>query len=1020
MSDTFNKGPDIRNIFGTGGIFFEFFKTIPNWLSNIPFIGWSFEWIAFIVIRILSILGIPLRIIMLAFTDPTKFLKIIGDFFTGLMDKLTLFTNWSVIKFILWSCTIFLIISFVPFRKTFEQFNKSNKAFYGYFALLALLIFIPTSMFMNFGWKTMFEKMTKIIKNFPTGTNFTPGYYWPNLLFYTILILSPLIVWLTGSTVIRDPNGNIRFDAPNPPNTSRFEQILTGLLNIPGVLFTLPIFGLTLFALIALYYSYNMVSTFKSFTSANDILNLIITGLLLIGLIYCVYNIYSRAMPTGANLNTTLITSFMLSVLLFLINILTPFLPNLPGIPGLNQLLLVFFGLCVFFISFVLVQGVNSVTNNKFANYITNNKYKFWGLYSFVLFTINYLLNNVRERKWSTFFENKSRDCKEENSDENSSDYRRCMKETKEDDKINKNVSLMVMVMSIIMILFGGILIDAQKFFNFLNNDNFVLFLFSLLIILAFCFIVFQSYSEKYNKKVNEDGETINQKYEQDDVITKDAYVTGNFIFTAAATLIILSLMGSVGGLKIGNTYYDKNYSRSEKMSWLSKIRSRILKIALYGFSFYTFFYFIGKTFNSTVDNNTFNNIFVILGGGVLLSLAYFFGDKLFPDTGFTRIIMNMVLIIPCLCQLLLVNIFQDVKNTPSIVYLILLVELVLVGIYLLTSVLGKFYVEDYFIIRNEKTKFDITGSTIREHGNNTCNKKYGNKGITGKVTTKKKGSIEKTIKILDNAQYLDRETTPGYVDRKGNKPGDELCMKQTYRHRSVKATKIKPDNLGNEPCEMFTLDKLLSNNVNVNQNYNYALSFWTFFHSQSSGFRESYNKYTNILNFGSYPIIDYNMSTNTLRVRIGVRLPEKCRTGNRDTCCDKTKAKKSVNGKELNGNDLKMIELWCRENMTIGNPVPDEHLLTVFEKEGLLKTQKWNNIVINYDLGVLDIFVNSQLVGSWKHIVSYQTSKKIKIGEFDGIAGGICNAMYYPSAINLFQIKKHYNLLKNKNPPII
>ena len=1020
MSDTFNKGPDIKNIFGTGGIFFEFFKTIPNWLSNIPFIGWGFEWIAFIVIRILSILGIPLRIIMLAFTDPTKFLKIIGDFFAGLMDKLTLFTNWSVIKFMLWSCTIFLIISFVPFRKIFEQFNKSNKAFYGYFALLALLIFIPTSMFINFGWKTMFEKITKIINHLPTGTKFTPGYYWPNLLFYTIVILSPLLVWLSGSTTIRDPNDNIFFNAPNPPNTSRFEQILTGLLNIPGVLFTLPIFGLTLFALIALYYSYNMVSTFKS---TNDIINVIFTAFLFLVLMFGVYKVYQSQILDNDK-NIALIVSFFVSILLFLINILIPFVPNLPNIPVLNQITLIFYSFCALFISFLVVFGIQEVTGalggGTFFNFIRNNKHKFWGLYSFVLFTINYLLNNVRERKWSTFFENKSRDCKEENSDENSSDYRRCMKETKESDKINKNVSLMVMVMSIIMILFGGILIDVRKFLNFCNSDNFVLYLFNLLIILAFCFIVFQSYSEKYNKKVNEDGETINQKYEQDDVITKDAYVTGNFIFTAAATLIILSLIGSVGGLKMGNTYYNKNYSWSEKMSWLSKIRTRILKLALYGFSFYTFFYFIGKTFNSTVDNNTFNNIFVILGGGVLLSFAYFFGDKLFPETGFTRIIMNMVLIIPCLCQLLLVSIFQDVKKTPSIVYLILLVELVLVGIYLLTGVLGKFYVEDYFIIRNEKTEFDITGSTIREHGNNICNKKHGNKGIVGKVTTKKKGSIEKTIKILDNAQYLDRETIPGYVDRKGNKSGDELCMKQTYRHSSVKATKIKPDNLGNEPCEMFTLDKLLSNNVNVNQNYNYALSFWTFFHSQSSGFRESYNKYTNILNFGSYPIIDYNMSTDTLRVRIGVRLPEKCRTGNRDTCCDKTKAKKSVNGKEIKGNDLKMIELWCRENMTIGNPIPDEHLLTVFEKEGLLKTQKWNNIVINYDLGVLDIFVNSELVGSWKHIVSYQTSKKIKIGEFDGIAGGICNVMYYPSAINLFQIKKHYNLLKNKNPPII
>ena len=91
MSDTYK--PDIKNIYETSGIFFEFFKTIPSWTSGIPGVGWVLDWIIYILIKVFSILAIPIRVILLIFSDPNKFLNILGDLFAKIMDNLTVFTS---------------------------------------------------------------------------------------------------------------------------------------------------------------------------------------------------------------------------------------------------------------------------------------------------------------------------------------------------------------------------------------------------------------------------------------------------------------------------------------------------------------------------------------------------------------------------------------------------------------------------------------------------------------------------------------------------------------------------------------------------------------------------------------------------------------------------------------------------------------------------------------------------------------------------------------------------------------
>ena len=161
-----------------------------------------------------------------------------------------------------------------------------------------------------------------------------------------------------------------------------------------------------------------------------------------------------------------------------------------------------------------------------------------------------------------------------------------------------------------------------------------------------------------------------------------------------------------------------------------------------------------------------------------------------------------------------------------------------------------------------------------------------------------------------------------------------------------------------------------LSDKESMNYDYHYTVSFWFFPDEQPPSRSSSSNKFTPIFDYGKKPIILFNPSTSKLQVRM----------------------QQGIDGEQ-----------------------------TIYSKK--IKLQRWNNIVVTYDRGTLDLFINGKLVATKGNIVPYMRYDSIVVGyhkdlEENGVNGGISNVMYYPDILPLSTIQYNYRHFKN-NPRV-
>jgi hypothetical protein len=85
---------------------------------------------------------------------------------------------------------------------------------------------------------------------------------------------------------------------------------------------------------------------------------------------------------------------------------------------------------------------------------------------------------------------------------------------------------------------------------------------------------------------------------------------------------------------------------------------------------------------------------------------------------------------------------------------------------------------------------------------------------------------------------------------------------------------------------------------------------------------------------------------------------------------------------------------------------------------------QKWNQFVFNYNNNIVDIFINGNLERTFQlsnhTLPQYDSSDTISIGSENGLDGAICNIVYRSTPLTKYEIANSYNLLMNKNPPIM
>ena len=157
-------------------------------------------------------------------------------------------------------------------------------------------------------------------------------------------------------------------------------------------------------------------------------------------------------------------------------------------------------------------------------------------------------------------------------------------------------------------------------------------------------------------------------------------------------------------------------------------------------------------------------------------------------------------------------------------------------------------------------------------------------------------------------------------------------------------------------------------NYVNDKFQYHYAISSWIYIDSLPPETNSKYDEYTSLINIGNKPNILFNVSKNTLRIKM-----------------------------ETQSKTEKIIYETDKFHM-----------------------QRWNNIIVNYDGSTLDIFINNQLVSSTPGVIPYNHNTVMTSGTTNGLHGGVCNVNYYKDSMSRSQINWAYNSVNRFNPPVI
>jgi len=349
--------------------------------------------------------------------------------------------------------------------------------------------------------------------------------------------------------------------------------------------------------------------------------------------------------------------------------------------------------------------------------------------------------------------------------------------------------------------------------------------------------------------------------------------------------------------------------------------------------------------------------------------------------------------------------IWKEIKETPYLAWVLLLVEIASIGAYFMLPIIIRL-MYTHSVTKNDDI-LERSGNLARDESivkkENQLDKLLKGVSVDWKAILSKglyKKNLEpvleqyliqqgyrpinsgKKLTFLEwiSSKSMGLKAAVTYVQTNGpviidlrNDIKMQLSTRQNMNAREKdRASMLKTKILLNEP--IYTDKKTVIGtyeNIGVPIgvfNYNYAISAWFFIHEQPPSSRIANTVFTSILDYADKPNVLFNVEENKLRITMN------------------------------DGVDKKRV---------------------IYETEDF-PLQRWNNVVVNYNGGTLDIFINAKLVSSTSSIVPFMTSDAVTTGSDEGVSGGIANVTYFPSPLSLSQIKMFYKSLKWRNPPII
>ena len=326
-------------------------------------------------------------------------------------------------------------------------------------------------------------------------------------------------------------------------------------------------------------------------------------------------------------------------------------------------------------------------------------------------------------------------------------------------------------------------------------------------------------------------------------------------------------------------------------------------------------------------------NALIVVG---ILTIVYNSLDvnKLFKDNLYAKLIVNMILYIPCLISDFADLIMSEYYKMNYFTLIIVVLEIIFIIAYwfIYPDMVSKIYSDGGQVIINDPTTLaslktvgyyrNLSGSTlldnrtnqVAEQGSTTANNNYG-------------AFNDVSFNAVSGKTLLDASGNP---------------MK---------------DDHGNY---------FMPTRVNT---YSYCMSFWLYINPMPS----YGDKFMSLLNYGNNPNVMYNPSKNDFSIYMKSPDPD------------------------------------CTTTTTIP-------IYTNMD----IPLQKWFNVVLNYDSGRLDVFLNAELVKSSFDVISCIQYDALTIGENAGANAKICNLTYFRSPVDIVTIRRMYNVAKIEDTPIV